>query len=200
MKFLLRNKKNILSIYSILILILINLINLPYSLNSTLEEVHKAIKEVAYSFYMRGKYIQFSDSKYTVFHPEDATQQKIQFVVCWNLVQSIYTELLNITVPLGDWKNFQYSVQYLGSPEVIAYSKINTQTNNLEMSFYNSSSKNNITTKINPSINDIIPLLKIGDILSYSLHTFLIYDVIKDSKGNVIDAIVMESGYGSGRA
>ena len=90
-----------------------------------------------------------------------------------------------------------YSKDNLGSPEVIAYSKINNKTNNLEMSFYNSSSKNNITTKINPSINDIIPLLQIGDVLTYSLHTFLIYDVIKDSKGNVIDAIVMESGYGN---
>ena len=65
------------------------------------------------------------------------------------------------------------------------------------MSFYNSISKNNIKTKINPSINDIIPLLQIGDILSYTLHVFLIYDVIKDSKGNVIDEIVMESGYGN---
>ena len=62
------------------------------------------------------------------------------------------------------------------------------------MNFYDSSSKINITTKINPFINDIIPLLQKEDILSYSLHIFLICYVIKDSKGNVIDAIVMESG------
>ena len=63
------------------------------------------------------------------------------------------------------------------------------------MKFYNSSSKTNYTTKINPSINDIIPIIQIGDILSFPGHTFLIYDVIKDSKGKVIDAIIMESGY-----
>ena len=191
MKFLLRNKKNILSIYSILILILINLINLPYSLNSTLEEVHKAIKEVAYSFYMRGKYIQFSDSKYTVFHPEDATQQKIQFVVCWNLVQSIYTELLNITVPLGDWKNFQYSERFLGSPEVIVYNKKNSEN---AWYFYDPNSNDNITTIINPNLKrNIIPILEIGDIISFTEHTFIIYDIERDSNGKAIDAFLMET-------
>ena len=62
------------------------------------------------------------------------------------------------------------------------------------MSFYNYSSNNNITSKINLSLNDLIPQLKIEDILSYTLHIFLIYDVIKDSKGNVIEAIIMKSG------
>ena len=88
-----------------------------------------------------------------------------------------------------------YSRDSVGCPEVIAYSTINSATNNLEMKFYNSSSKTNYTTKINPSINDIIPIIQIGDILSFPGHTFLIYDVIKDSKGKVIDTIIMESGY-----
>ena len=172
-------------------------IKIIYSSNLSLEEIHTAIKEVAYSYYMRGKNIQYNICKGGYFPPEDATSQNINHLVCTTFVFSVYRELLNITISMNP---LNYSRDNLGCPEVIAYSKINIQTNNLEMSFYNSSSKNNITTKINPSINDIIPLLKIGDILSYSLHTFLIYDVIKDSKGNVIDAIVMESGYGSGRA
>ena len=91
MNFLLNNKnnkKNILSINSFIIFILISIINFPYILNSTLEEVHEAIKEVAYIFYMRGKYVQYSDSKLNVFHLEDTIQQKINFIVCTTLIQS----------------------------------------------------------------------------------------------------------------
>ena len=56
-------------------------------------------------------------------------------------------------------------------------------------------------TKYNPSIKEIIPHLQIGDILtSYNPggHTFMIYDLIKDKTGEVIEAIFMESAYGKG--
>ena len=55
-------------------------------------------------------------------------------------------------------------------------------------------------TLINPSIKDIIPLVQVGDILCYTGHTFLIYDIEKDNDGKVIDAIIMESGHGKGIA
>ena len=195
MKFLLQNKnkkKNILSIYSNLSLILIVVIIFPYSLNSTLEEVHEAIKEVAYSFYMRGKNIQYSDIRNSAFHPEDATQQSTQFLVCWTLAQAVYTELLNITVPCGDFRNFQYSVNHLGSPEVIAYTKKNLSEN--AWYFYTPGTKDNITKVINPTLHkNIIPILQIGDIISYTGHTFIIYDIERDSDGNATDAIIMET-------
>ena len=174
MKYLLQNKnnsKNILSICSILILLF--LIIPPYALNSTLEEVHEAIKEVAYSFYMRGRYIQYSDPRNSAFHPEDATEQSHQFLVCWTLVQAVYTELINITVPLGDFRNFRYAVNNLGSPEVIAYTKKNLSEN--AWYFYNPESKDNITKVIDPTLKkNIIPILQIGDIISFTGHTFLI--------------------------
>ena len=44
---------------------------------------------------------------------------------------------------------------------------------------------------MNPSIKDIIPLVQVGDVLMHTGHTFLIYDVEKDSTGKVIDAIIM---------
>ena len=34
------------------------LINISYINSSTIEEIQKAIQEIAYSYYMRGKYIQ----------------------------------------------------------------------------------------------------------------------------------------------
>ena len=193
MKFLLQNKnnkKNILSIYSILTLIFIIIINIPYSLNSTLEEVHKAIKEIAYSFYMRGKYIQFSDSKYNVFHPEDATEQKMNFLVCWTLVNTIYTEMLNITLPRSDQYNFFYSNKYLGSPEIIVYNKKNPEN---AWYFYDPSKDNKTRVVYNPNlVKDIIPILQTGDVISFTGHTFIIYDIERDNNGIATDAILME--------
>ena len=68
------------------------------------------------------------------------------------------------------------------------------------MKIYSPKESKKYTTLINPSIKDIIPLVQIGDVLTYTSHTFLIYDVEKDSNGKITDAIIMESGYGKGRA
>ena len=70
----------------------------------------------------------------------------------------------------------------------------------MEMEIYSPNESNHYKTLINPSIKDIIPLVQVGDILTYTGHTFVIYDVEKDNTGKVIDAIIMESGHGLGRA
>ena len=186
-----------LRIFLMIIFLEINQLN---SSNLTLEEIHKALKEVAYSYYMRGKKLQYNVCKSDYSPPEDATPQNINHLVCTQFVLSVYRELLNITIPNSMGALLNYSKVNIGSPEVIAYSSINSATNNLEMKFYNSSSKTNYTTKINPSFKELIPLIQIGDIFSYTGHTFLIYDVIKDDKGNIIEGYIMESGYGKGRS
>ena len=194
-------KLHLLSKYLRIILMIIFLeINQLYSSNLTLEEIHNALKEVAYSYYMRGKNIQYNVCKGNYFPPEDATPQNINYLVCNIFVLNVYRELLNITIPNSVTGLLNYSRDNVGCPEVVAYSTINSVTNNLEMKFYNSSSKTNYTTKINPSLNELIPLIQIGDIFCHSSHAFLIYDVIKDSKGNVIDGYILESGYGKGRS
>ena len=122
------------SFFSLLTFILIEIINIPYVFNSTLEEVRKAIQEVSYSYYMRGKYIQYNDKKDGFFPPEDATQQNINFLVCTTFTQTVFIELLNISIPAAPGTLLSYSYDNLGSPEVIAYSKIN-KDNNMEMLF-----------------------------------------------------------------
>jgi len=175
-------------------------IKLLNSSDLSLYEIRTALKGVAYSYYLRGKTIQYSVSKSDYFPPEDATSQNINHLCCTQFVQSVFRELLNITVPNTLRDLLDYSRDNLGCPEVIAYSTINIKTNNLEMRFYNSSSKTNYTTKINPSLKDIFPILQIGDILTYDLHTLLIYDLIKDNNGKIIDALLIESGYGIGES
>ena len=165
----------------------------------SIEDVQKALQEVAYSYYMRGKNIQYNSPKAHFFSPEDATSQNINYTICSGLTRNVYHELFNISLPTPTESVISYSKQNLGSPEVVAYSHINDKKE-VEMKIYSPNQSNTFNTLINPSIKDIIPLVKIGDILCYTGHTILIYDVEKDDTGKVIDAIIMESTHGKGKA
>ena len=160
---------NIKSIYILGIII-------SYALNSTIEEVQMGLKEMAYSYYMRGKNIQYCLSEIGIFAPEDATKQNIQHTVCTTLATNVYKELLDINLP--SQSNFiPYARENIGNPEVIAYSYIND--NNIpEMKIYYQKEKNKYKIISNPSISDIIPLVKIGDILSYKLLMLLLLCIL----------------------
>ena len=58
------------------VFIYVFIIKITYIFNSTYEEVLTAFKEVAYSYYMRGRNIQYNDPRRGYFPPEEATQQK----------------------------------------------------------------------------------------------------------------------------
>lgn len=61
-------------------------INLLYVNNSTYEEVIMSWRELAYSYYMRGKYIQYNNGKVTLFFsPEEATKQNNNFLFALQL-------------------------------------------------------------------------------------------------------------------
>ena len=163
---------------------------IPLSINSTLEEVQESLKEVAYSYYMRETNIQYNLGKRTIFPPEEATLNNKNFLICSYLVINIFKELINITVTL----NIEaYVREHLGSPEIIAFSFIN-EKNITELRVY--SSNGSYKTKLNPTINDIIPLIQIGDVLTYTGHTKIIYDIEKDKNGTVTDGIIMQSTEG----
>ena len=185
--------------FPIFILAFFSGINMSYVQCIKVEDVQKALQEVAYSYYMRGKYIQYNSPKVHIFPPEEATSQNTNYLVCSGFIRNIYFELLNITLPMPTGLLLSYSKRNLGSPEVISYSHIN-EKKEVEMKIYSPNESNNFRTLINPSIKDIIPLVQVGDILCYTGHTFLIYDIEKDNDGKVIDAIIMESGHGKGRA
>ena len=81
----------------LMFLLLFGLIS--YSSNTSLEECRNALKEVGYSYYMRGRNIQYNLGKIGHFSPEDATDQNMNLMVCATLVKNVYRELLNITLP-----------------------------------------------------------------------------------------------------
>ena len=169
---------------------------ISFSNNSSLEEVQASLKEIAYAYYMRGPNIQYNDAKYATFPPEEATDDNLNYLVCSIFIKNIYNELLNISFPFSTSQLMEYTKTNLGSPEVIAYSYINN--NQPEMKVYSPTEENNIKTILNPTVNDIIKLVKIDDVLIFSGHAQIIYDIIKDSNDQPIDAIIMHSTQGTG--
>ena len=186
---------NILGHFFIIYLVLLSSkINISFEA-SNFEQVRTAFKEIAYGYYMRGKNIQYNTIKLEWFNPEEATEQNINYLVCSGLTKNVYRQLLNITIPHFTKDLLKYSRENIGKPEVVLYSKINSNKK-MEMKIYSSKEKNKYKTIINPSLKDVIPLVKIGDVLTYTGHTFLIYDVETDNNGKVKDAIIMESTSG----
>jgi len=185
-------------IFSIFIIAFISQISLSNE-QIKVQDVLKALQEVAYSYYMRGKDIQYNSHKVHFFSPEEATSQNVNYMVCSGFTRNVYRELLNITIPLVTEDLLTYSKENIGSPEVVFYAHIN-ENKQVEGSIYSPKESNKLKTIINPSLKDVIPLVQVGDVLTYSGHTFLIYDVERDSTGKVTDAIIMESGHGRGRA
>lgn len=159
-------------------------------------ELQKAFQEVAFSYYMRGANIQYNSMKRAVFSPEEATEQNLNYMVCSALPQNIYKELLDINIPPYTQSLLKYSRENLGNPEVIAYGSKNA-AGNLIMHFYEADADNHRITIKNPELKDILLRLCVGDVLTYSGHTILVYDLIYDAAGNVVDAYVIQSGHGN---
>jgi len=178
--------------------IFIIIIFIPNILNSNLEEVRMSLKEICYSYYMRGKNIQSNIAKDHFFSPEEATEQNINYLVTTSFTTSIYEELLGIVIPISPTDLIDYSNKNLGSPEVFIYAKEN-ENYDLEMKIYDPSQFDNYKIIPNPTLNDILGFLQIGDILLNSGVAIVIYDLIKDDEGRTIDAKILESGTGNGR-
>ena len=173
----------------IFIILFYFLIEFSYISSTTLEEFLTATKELAFSYYMRGKYIQYSTSKKRYFSPEEATRQKISYSVCTTFIETIYEELLNIKVPMKP----QVPSENEKENPLVAHSYIR-EDNIMEMRIYDEEGKYRIIE--NPSIDDLIPHLQIGDVLAHPAHYILIYDVERNQDGKVIDALIIESGFG----
>ena len=198
----------------LLTLMFINLINIPskieikeenaidkvYSANNEINMVtfRNALKEVAYSYYMRGKFIQYNSMKGNPswFSPEEATSQNINYLVCSAFVKNVYYDLLGVKLPPYTENLLEYAKDNVGKKEVIAYGK--RENNALKLNVYDENSENNYTVVTNPTTDDVLKYLKCGDVITYSGHTMLVYDLIYDNNGLVKDAYIIESGHGNG--
>ena len=175
------------------IFIFFSITKISYIFNSSYEDVLSSFSELAYIFYMRGPNIQYSDARCAFFPPEDATRQDIKFSVCTYFVKNVYQELLNITIPKHVDSLIRYAKTNIGKPEVFLYSEPNTENKNIRDYYLYSKEKKDCIKTNSFSLKELMPLIKPGDVLAYSGHSKLIYDVEKDSNGEVIDAFIIES-------
>ena len=173
-----------------LILICFHIIN---SYGDNITYVLSALKEVAFSYYMRGKYIQYNSIKKAIYPPEEATSQKINNIVCSHIIRNVYKELLNITTPEITEDYAEYASNQSKRPEVVAFTpSLNNKATEIIFNFPNL--KEN---KTNPTYKDIVHHLQAGDILVYINnnksrdrgHTMMVLDVIDNKK----DALILES-------
>ena len=164
-------------------------------LNIKVEEVRACIKEIIFSYYMRGKNIQYGPKEY-YYPPEEATRHNLNHLSCYHFTNGVYLELINTTASGHFIGN--YSEENIGSPEVVAYAKTNNE-NNLEMKYYAPTEPKKYKTIINPNFTTILSLMEIGDILIEPSHWMIVYDIIKDNNGNRIDAILIHSMSGIGQ-
>ena len=173
--------------------ILIFLILLSDILNSTIEEFRNSLKEVAYSYYMRGKSIQYCMARDQFFSPEEATEQNANFIVTSSFTSSVYEELLNVVVPYVGSSLLKYANDYNDKPEVagITY-KISDDI--MQWRFYITADNTEVIE--NPSLQQIFPFLREGDILVNPASLLLVYDFEKDENGNITDVIVIYSNNG----
>ena len=169
------------------------LILLPEILNSTIEEFRNSFKEVAYSYYMRGKSIQWCVARDHFFSPEESTEQNANYIVTTSFTSIVYEELLNVVVPYSPSSLLKYANDYNGKPEV-AGNTYKISDDIMEMRFYISPDETKVIE--NPSLNDIFPFLQVGDILVNPSYAFLVYDFEKDKNGNITDVIIIQSVYG----
>ena len=159
-------------------------------------EAEQALQRVLYSYYMRGRAVQYNSLKRGVFPPEEATGQNTNYMVCSALPQNLYKELSDINIPPYTQSLLKYTREHMGWPEVIAYGKKNA-LGNLIMQLQEIKDSNQYVTLTNPHLKDILPLLRCGDIMTYNGHVVVVYELLCDNAGNVVDAYVMQSGHGN---
>ena len=164
--------------------------------SSKFEDVIDSLKEVAYSYYMRGINLQYNYMQWCLINAEEATKQNIKHLDCASFVRSTFLELLNITIPYSSHFSL-YAKQNIGSPEIVGYSYVND--NNIpEMKIYEPNLQNNYTI-INPTFKKVLNLIKVGDILA-DAHPLIVMDLIKNKDGEIVDAICIQSAQGIGRS
>ena len=175
-----------------------------------------ALKAMMDAYYNRGTSFQYCISRKTNFlAPEQATSQNMLHTVCSGFTFLTYYNALNIQLP----SVINYAIAYADK----YYDKNNLKTNdvieywrkeNLGNNSYVYKDNNNEDKPIQMNLSTSKGILKYGsyllnnvglrpgDVIYYNHstdsdgpgHAVLIYDLIYDDDGNVIDAITRESG------
>lgn len=159
----------------------------------------KAFQEVAYAYYMRWPYIHYNVAKGKsdiLPSPEESTSQNYNYMACGLFVMNVFKELLGIDLSYSDAPYSTYGQKIGTRKEVIWYGVLQTGGVDSGSLYWYDGSKNEsgeLNVIKDPSQSYVISQLKIGDILHQDGHAMLVYDLIYDDTGNVINAYLIHS-------
>ena len=159
--------------------------------------VQEAIRQTAYSYYMRGMNIQYNSMKGnpSCFAPEEATPQNMTYCVCSSFIFNVYYNSLGIKIPPYTDSQLKYAEQNAGKPEVVLFGKTDAEGKK-QMQVYDQAS-GKLRQYTDMTTDELLPYLAVGDILTYTGHTMLVYEIVRNEQGKAIDAVVMGSGHGN---
>ena len=166
---------------------------------ANLTTFEKAFQEVAYAYYMRWPYIHYNVAKGKsdiLPSPEESTSQNYNYMACGLFVMNVFKELLGIDLSYSDAPYSTYGQKIGTRKEVIWYGVLQTGgVDNGSLYWYDGSKNESGELNVikDPSQSYVISQLKIGDILHQDGHAMLVYDLIYDDTGNVINAYLIHS-------
>ena len=160
----------------------------------------KAFQEVSNAYYMRGSYLFYNVAKGKghILVPEETTRQDYNYTACALYIMNVYKELLGIELSCSDGAYSRYAQKYVGKrKEVIGYGQLQK---NGDLYWYDGTTNDsgNLQFIVNPTQKYVLSQLKIGDIIDYTGHVMLVYDLVYDNKGGIIDACLIHSTTGRG--
>lgn len=163
-----------------------------YADASTGVDIHQAIQQTAYSYYMHSPHFFYESQKANLSYnisPEDTTAQDINYITCSAVVKNIYYDLIGVRIPSYTDTLLSYGKKYKNNPEVIMYG----ETNNGHKNIWIDDTEITGSDADNLKSSDLVTHLEVGDILVYTGHAVMVYDLIRDENNEITDAIIIES-------
>jgi len=185
------------------------------------EKIKNGVKEVMKAYYAKGSKIQYNHAKatYAKESPEDATSQKTMYLVCGSFATTVQHEMFgmydesikNDTFPPYNQSEIRRGNTLCCNSEAVCKQCNNVKAN--ELVYYSldgnikyGPTSGNITDSNYKEITKkLAQKVQPGDIVTYSNyeektgHSLVVYDVIKDSNGNIIDALLLNSAASGGK-
>lgn len=194
-----------------LIIFVINIVlaSKSIAMNTSSTNEQKAMQEVAMAYYNKGIYGQYCHCRKSfLYSPEEATSQHTIYSVCSDFTYAVYYQTFGIQIPDITGKIIAYGEKYYDSNNITTNDVIEyweKKTDDSENIIYVDNNGNQKDIKLSTEegraeyANILLTEynLQIGDILCYhsgsSGHALLVYDILYDSNGNPIDALILES-------
>ena len=167
-------------------------------------EAQKIIKEVMKGYFLKSELIQYNSAKktYGFDNPEEATSQEMLYKTCTGFTYSSYVEAFGVNQSIDNFPRASFDIIQVARD----YYNNNKNTNNLDGNYllyyentisgskakyvYNATDVNSVT------VEQLAEILQPGDILVYTGHGLMVYDILTKKDGTK-DILILNSTTGA---